>query len=501
MSRPDCVVDRLALGSALLVAGATGPVRTIAQAVVVGDVGDTDAARREIEVAAAIEPDSRSIAVAHARALADAGMFDAAIARIEQVPGAHAAHAEVIALRARRRGAHTQSEYRTLVAARRLALEQRDDPTVRHRLVRELALHGDYDAAFEAAAPTMPASARSSWRDLVDESRGWITDDWLWVAAVRLSEQGEHRAAQRTKQRIARRIADRPLPRAAPASRILDQVRAVSYLSGAEAATDHLDRHRPRLATDRESAAFDKARADLALARGNVLDLVRIRPTLAVVGGAAERRFQAAVTGARVLVSGPSDLGTFDDDELAGFDVIVSPKRPTSAVATATTIAYRSDVNARFDLEPDLAATHKSLADIEVVRASVLSSPGELLRHESVRVMPAEDSNTFMGTRFGIQRMLYDLVGRGAEITLGGVDFFTGAQPYVPGYEDELHRIYEPNSLQPIRSRAAHDLGWDFRFTASLLSSGLIEAHPDVRRLLEHSLDDYYDLLERVAAS
>lgn len=59
--------------------------------------------------------------------------------------------------------------------------------------------------------------------------------------------------------------------------------------------------------------------------------------------------------------------------------------------------------------------------------------------------------------------------------------------------------IFEPNQLQPIRSRAPHDRGWDFRFTRLLARHGLIRPHPDVGYVLDLTVDDYLERLTETA--
>ena len=503
-AQPDCTAGHLLLGRALLAGGPEGPIRGPTLDVVNGPQGDPAAALRPLRRAADLAPDRDDTAAALAIAYQRAGDTSRALAALDRCPSSvltTRTRADVLDAVGRGRGAHLRVESDEIVQLRSDALAERPDPTTRQRLVRHLVLQGDFDQAFCAADPEAMEGGRRRWDSVVDDSDflSQVNDDWLYVAAAVALDEGDCTQVHRIKRTIAARVIGRGLHAVAPASAVTGLVRAVAYSSGERDAVDELDQRRSGFATHSERLAYDKLDADLRVALGDVERLVAVRERLATVNPESEQRFRALIRDARIAVIGPSDFGTFTPEELDTFDVIVSTKRPTDTLSGRPTISYRSDTNVRFDLLPALGQG-ADLATIEVLRPSMLVNGASVPGHHALRVMSAEDTNTFLGTHFGIQRILYDLVGRGAEsITLAGVDFFLSETPYVKGYDDEMTRVYEPNQLQPARSRAAHDHGWDFRFTKLLAGHGLIQPHPDVQRLLDYTVDDYLVRLSEVA--
>ena len=117
--------------------------------------------------------------------------------------------------------------------------------------------------------------------------------------------------------------------------------------------------------------------------------------------------------------------------------------------------------------------------------------------------MQCEDLNTLLGTRFSVQRLLYDLVAyRPRRVVLSGVDFFLGDTPYIDGYDNEVADIYGPQDLQPSMSVAPHDHLWDYRFTQRLLQHGLITATEQVEHILRTPESHYLEeLAKRLGSS
>ena len=139
-----------------------------------------------------------------------------------------------------------------------------------------------------------------------------------------------------------------------------------------------------------------------------------------------------------------------------------------------------------------------------MLRPSIVGIPGRSIDQDGgVRVMPCEDSNALLGTRLGVQRIVYDILAyRPSELILSGVDFFLGHVAYVDGYANEVSDIYEPNGLQPARSFAPHDHLWDYRFVRELHRRGAIRATEGVAELLDLDDTEYLARLsERLSAA
>lgn len=503
---PSCEPLLIAAGDA---ARAGGPVGLVSRPVIglsSGYLGDAATAENLYRRAMTLRGPARDAAQRGlARALLLGGRFDDAAAIADEITTGSAASHQAIAAVAdqtgRARGAHRRDEAQRMVREWSASLELAPaDGVTRHRLVRHLVLIGRFaDAravAYDRADPDVIAGPAlemiQAGHDAADNT------DWLFAVHAELVACGDPAASHAVKRRIAALTRDALDRRALPVSQIVQRVQATSYLSGAVVAIDELARHRVRFATDVERRTLDKLHADLELSAGCTRRLRRVLTELTDARPRPHPTTEPLVRGRRVLVVGPSNTEPPDRAMLADFDVVVATKRPASDVG-GISAAYLTDASARLN-QRDLARDLERDQDRHLVlRPSMIGPRGQQLpRHPRVHVMQCEDANTFLGTRFGIQRILYDLVGSGAgEVVLAGTDFFLSDEPYRPGYTTEIEEIFDPRGLQPIRSISPHDHLWDFAFTRTLRDAGLVACLPAIDLLLDMSDDEYNDRLGR----
>jgi hypothetical protein len=421
-----------------------------------------------------------------AEALHRAGRSDDALEALSAHPDAAPAlryKGLVLEQLARSRGAYQREEAEEVVTVWKRALELEPHASTRHRLVAVLASLGRFDEAVSWSGDQVASpGGDGSWRSAID--RGDVSDAWLLATRAHLISVGAMADAHAVKQHLARNTVARRVNRFGPTTRVIQRVQACSFVHGESTALELLDSSRPRPSSRLDRLMLDKLEADLALLTGTTAPLVEVRGRFAVVDPDAERRFAELLRGAHVLVLGPADLGQPTADDLAGIDVVIATKRrPILDVDEAPPIVvYQADASAL------LIDSTASRFELQVLRPSIVGHRGLRLDGRK-RIMPTEDTNTFHGTRFGIQRILYDLIGRDtASITLAGVDFFLGTRPYVVGYDREVGDVYASRSLLTPATTSPHDHLWDFRFTRRLIEFGWVRPHRDVVPLLE--LDD-----------
>ncbi|MDA3032634.1 MAG: hypothetical protein O3B90_09950 [Actinomycetota bacterium] len=253
-------------------------------------------------------------------------------------------------------------------------------------------------------------------------------------------------------------------------------------------------------ASDRERRTVNKFAADLRLSAGDIGPARACRAAATTLDPLAEERHRRLLAGAHVLVVGPAPSSRPTGDQLARADVVAVTKRPLDRSLTACPqLVYPTDASARLDLRPEQLCATQTV----VLRPSILRSPSHAApAFAASRVMPAEDANAYLGTRFGVQRILYDLLHYDpAVIELCGVDFFLAPTPYVEGYTDETDRLYQPNDLQPSMSVAPHDYIWDFSFTKTLHEHGHLTVGPEIQSILRLTPGEYLRQLEAVLTS
>ena len=209
------------------------------------------------------------------------------------------------------------------------------------------------------------------------------------------------------------------------------------------------------------------------------------------------------MSGASVLVVGPAPHNQPDAQTLAAADVVVTTKHPSDSASHKPSVVYVTDATGRLESERLEQSLRHNRDLLVVVRPSWLADPrSTLFAPDRVRVMQCEDSSTYLGTHFAIQRIIYDLVGFGARsITLAGVDFFLTPDPYRMGYANDDSSIYSSRGLQPARSIAPHDHLSDFVFTKDLCELGVIEAADNVHQFLTLAPDIYLERLSEICGA
>lgn len=383
------------------------------------------------------------------------------------------------------RGALTNDECDELVSRlmRHVDAHPTDQPR-RARAIARLVMLGRYDDARRLAAGSC--------------------DPLHGPAAIRFAEltaDGRHRDARFTKLALAERIADSTPSWHDPVRVHAEWIRATSYRHGAEEALERIQQRWIWSPSPEERLVRQKLRADLELSLGRPERHVAFRDHLDSATPHPERRFAELIAGRNVLVVGPAETRRPTADEYEKADVVVTTRRRETAglAASTPTVFYVADSSARLDH----AALDRSLAmhpaDLMVLRPSILSGPTDWFAgHRQIRVMPTEDQNTFIGTRFAVQRILFDVLAyQPASVTVTGIDFFVGADKYLAGYQSELTAIYEPNRLRPADVNASHDLAGDHAFTRALRRSGLVDAPDDIGKLVDLGTDAYLELLEQ----
>jgi len=491
------------LGVSLLRGGDRGPVRAPGVGLVLGDVGDPVSARAVFVRALELQPRHEGAIAGLADALIGSGDLDAADEALARTTSSSRtivqARVGLLVARGRMRGALLRSEASALTEHYRTLLADQPDDSTRHKLVRHLVQIGHFDEAGEVAWPDAPDDATSWTIDQLVDATPHPSFDWLFVEHARLLALGRARDSHEVKLRLAQRPSP-PLNRRSPLSHLFVAVQQDAYANGPESALQLLGRHSLAFAADDEKLALRKLEADLRLSCGDAAPLRRLRTQWLAHHPPAEALFADTVSGANVLVIGPSLSTQPTATEVTAADVIVTTKRPHPlARAGQCQIAYLNDASAQLDAGGIAGLLDATADEVRaVVRPSMLTfAPTRVPIDSRVRVMPCEDSNALLGTRFGIQRILYDLATYDVgSITLTGVDFFLSPTPYRQGYDNEVAEIYDPQGLQPAGSVAPHDYLADYVFTRTLERAGLISGSALVTPLLGFTNDEYLRRLE-----
>jgi hypothetical protein len=242
---------------------------------------------------------------------------------------------------------------------------------------------------------------------------------------------------------------------------------------------------------------MSKVRADLDLLCGDpsrLREFRRMRPTPSRL---AEDAFRSLVTDRHVLVIGPAPGAAPSQAQIHAADVVVTTTSAHIALAPGQPqITYVTDEAALLLSPDDLIRLEQDPHRLVVVRPSVLKrSVSQNWKHgASIRTMQFEDSTPLLGTHFGVQRILYDLIASGADsITITGMDFFLGATIYKPGYQLQGPHVGERLPLMNF----SHDYAYGFWFVQTLGASGLVGADDEIDAILSMSVPAYLQLLGR----
>jgi tetratricopeptide (TPR) repeat protein len=503
-----------------------------------GRIGDPRSALDCYDQAIELAPSTARYHVRRGVVLASMEQYDAAIATLDRAiqldPSSAAAafeHGRVVAAKAARRGAFSDSELASVHASWRTTLAiDPDHQSARYHLVRSLVSDAQWSAAaMSALAPSgadgLPEDLSAVWKDdddvdvpaALSSVRAWLrrttiphdlTTDWWYVLYARVHALGAFVLAHEVKSALARRVATRssPLWRVGVTG-YLDVARALSYLGDDAAAIAHLRSARWHGLPHHEQSAFVKLLADLELLRGDPTHATSALDLHGRVNSeVGARRFADLVTGRRVAIVGPGASNAANGAEIDAFDTVVRTKFRRSPSADAavlsgsrTDISYYSDSNSRLltdDIARLLAAGSLGMA---VFRPTRYDPAIRCIHHEGdLRYMPSQDSSTFEATRFAVQRIVYDLVRyRPAELKLFNIDFFLSENAYADGYTDEASDVFAARNLRLIRTSAAHDLALDFDFVRRLVGYGLLEVDDRIGRLIRMTPLEYLAELER----
>jgi hypothetical protein len=245
-----------------------------------------------------------------------------------------------------------------------------------------------------------------------------------------------------------------------------------------------------------EREIMAKVRADLALLCGDPAQLVEFRRRRPTPNRQAEAAFRSTVIGRHVLVIGPAPDAQPHAAAIEAADVVVTTTtNHVTAEPGQPQITYVTDEAALLLSADDLARLERERHRVIVVRPSVLrrSLSQKWADHAGVRTMQFEDSTPFLGTHFGVQRILYDLIASGAaSIEIAGVDFFLGEVTYKPGYQLDtpLARGHLP------LMNFSHDYAYGFRYVQVLRNLGFVRTCDEIDAILQMSVPTYLQRLE-----
>ena len=351
---------------------------------------------------------------------------------------------------------------------------QPNDLRAQHRLANLCVMTGDFDGARAVASAT-------------DSEELLTLADW-----ARLTFHGQYLEAHERKRMFAQAVSDSPPSRTATIGDFVVLAQAINYNSSTAAALEAMTSRRPFAATGSERQVLAKVRADLALLKGDPGALQRYRRGQPTPNPAAESVFRSMVKGNRVLVVGPSPTAQPTTEQIRAADAVaMTTSNHLDLDRSQPLITYVTDETAQM-LPPSLLPTLNSSSEhLFVVRPSALRrSLPSVVAHPRVRTMQCEDATPFLGTHFGMQRILYDLIASGAgQIEIAGIDFFLGQQTYKDGYEHEQLSLPLMNF--------SHDYAYGFRYVQALMGHGLVRPAPAIRRILSTSVTAYLELLGR----
>jgi tetratricopeptide (TPR) repeat protein len=311
-----------------------------------------------------------------------------------------------------------------------------------------------------------------------------------------LTRGGGYLDAHRKKLSFARERSNTPPSRTAKIADYVTFAQAVNYCDGAIDAAGVIRTRTPLASTAEEREIMSKVRADLALLCGDPARLVEFRRSRPTPNPAAEAAFRSMVMGRRVLVIGPAPNVQPHAATVEAADVVVTTtSNHIIAEPGQPQVTYVTDEAALLLSSDDLAQLEQERHRMIVVRPSILgrSLSQKWAAHPSVRTMQFEDSTPFLGTHFGVQRILYDLIAAGADsIEIAGVDFFLGEVTYKPGYQLDTQR---PGGHLPLMN-FSHDYAYGFRYTQLLRNLGFVRPHDEIDAILQMSVPTYLQRLE-----
>ena len=244
------------------------------------------------------------------------------------------------------------------------------------------------------------------------------------------------------------------------------------------------------------SGRLDRLAADLLLRQGSPDALVDWTENhVTGLPPAPESKFRKLVTGRNIVIAGPNTDPDIRRRLRHRFDVVVDTKRLGGVdELEGAHISYYADTSlAMFDTEIKTLLDVGSSA-IAVARPTFLSSE-QSIEHDSIRIMPTEDSLASDGSHFGIARAVYDIISVApCSITLVGVDMFTAATTYPPDYVSD-RSVYASHQVAHGLPTFNHDLADDHTFLSGLFQNGLVRADDVTSTVLQMAVDEYLDRL------
>lgn len=499
-ANPDDASLWLRLGGALGSGGSPGPVRHSILGITRSRGADHDASIDAYRRAEELSPNA-STSAALGVALLSAGRVEESIdvlrrstTRFPNDPASWSTLGRAVAERSRRSGVATERETVEISAALSNAVALGHRPSAFH-LLRHSIRFEDWETAFELATEgeAGPTHDDASLLIHVDDPHLDRPADWWYAAAWKLRSAGEPLAAHRARKREAMRRCKHALAPVPTVDAAWHRVRSLVVLDALGEAADVIQQAK-RLPDP--SGRLDRLDADLQLRQGSpqkLVDWTNHHDT--GLPSAAESTFRGLVTGKNVVIVGPNtDLETRQSLHRR-FDLVVDTKLlDRSHEGRCARVSYYADTSlAMFDDKVRVLLTSGGLT-LAIARPTFLASKSSIA-DDRIRIMPSEDSLASDGSHFGIARAVYDIIRVApSTITLVGVDMFTAAASYPPGYISD-RSVYARHQIARGLPAFNHDLADDHTFLARLFKHELVHADDVTSTVLRMTLDDYLDRL------
>ena len=476
------------------------------------DIGDPQSAVTRFERVTQTNPSSPAGWLGLARAAsqcADSALAHAAFDRSRELDPQpwrpDVAQADSIRLAGKLRGAMFASEASEAqrLLTRALSLQPTDAQSRRH-LVNSYITRADFRSAATTAWPKGPGLPEP------DETASVVAsvlsghpslNTVLWTASVHARElyRGAFVSAYAVKRSLAAHLVAHPPDSDAAFIEIHTHARALAYVGELEAAAKYAHDAVRFWHSPAERQATVKFCADIEAQQGDVRSLHQFCSAhLEPYEPSQETSFAKRIDGRSVAIVGPAPLDM--DADLSAFDTIITTKQLArwTRSTCCSLISYYSDASAALEATTIAALQERGDLSVPVVRPSLLGVLPQITELDGrLRVMQTEDATTFMSTRFGIQRILYDVVRyRPSDLALFGSDLFVGQNSYLPGYADEVERVFAPSGYEVARSMSVHDYAADFDYVSRLHAAGLLHVTPELEQILQLSGHDYLSMLQ-----
>jgi len=322
----------------------------------------------------------------------------------------------------------------------------------------------------------------------------------------RLQYLGKFELAFRVKDLIAQRVLFETRWLRRSHEHLLSRFSALAMLNRPHEILEMFQPHPWQARTELEELRFEKIKADAAFAMGDARPLARFaaeeRSAHPLVG---DRLMEDLITGRRVAIVGPSDLGEEHGAEIDSFDTVIRTRFSKEFVESnrvvggvRTDISYYSSTDIGPFLDEAQAAVTKGHIRLAVTRPLAYSALSDRADVDSwLRFYRHEYCLHFLGSPLGIPRMIYDVLQFSPqEVKVFNTDLYTGNAAFAKGYRDAKDVSLTANSLLNDLFRS-HDLRAEFSLFKTLRDNAVISTAGRLSSILELDPPGYLRLLER----